>query len=296
MSSGARSTVSAGAQNAQNATVDPSRPRRPDESMSLLVDIATQALDPGYADAAARRADSGDADGPTRPRLAVVGVLAATLLVVIAAVQAHRHAPGAARSRDALVSQVRAQSRGIDQLQSRLDRLRSETTGLRDAALASSSAGERLSSRLAAEELAAGTLAVTGPGLRVTLDDSADGENQVLDRDLQSAVNALWAAGAEAVAVDGQRMTAQSAIRQAGQAILVNFEPVTAPYELEAVGDPVALETSFASSQAASRLRAYEQLYGLRFHYARADSLTLPPAPGLTLRYAHVATTPRSGP
>ena len=268
--------------------------------MSLLVDIATQALDPGYAEAAARRDSRGasGADGrqPKRPWLAVAGVLAATLLIVVAAVQAHRHAPGAARSRDALVAQVHAQSRQTASLQSRLDRLRTDTTELRDAALASSAAGKQLAGKLAAEELAAGTVAVTGPGLRVTLDDATDGRNRVLDRDLQAAVNALWAAGAEAIAVDGQRMTAQSAIRQAGEAILVNFQPVSAPYEIEAVGDPVALETRFGSSRTAGRLRAYEQLYGLRFGYSRAGTLTLPPAPGLTVRYAHVATTPRSGP
>jgi uncharacterized protein YlxW (UPF0749 family) len=263
--------------------------------MSLLVDIATQALDPGYAEAAARRSADTDARR-SGPWLAVAGVLAATLLVVIAAVQAHRHAPSAARSREALVAQVQADSHDVDQLQSRLDRLRTDTTTLRDVALASSAAGERLANRLAAQELAAGTLAITGPGLRVTLDDSTDGRNRVLDRDLQATVNALWAAGAEAIAVDGQRMTAQSAIRQAGEAILVNFEPVNAPYEVDAIGDPVLLETRFGSTGTASRMRTFEQLYGLRFHYERADSLRLPPAPGLTLRYAHVATTPRSGP
>lgn len=283
-SSGARSTT-------------PDRPRRPDESMSLLVDIATQALDPGYAAAAARRARTeATTERGSRPLLVVVGVLVATLLVVIAAVQAHRHAPSAARARDTLVGQVHAQSRSVDALQTRLNRLRAETADLRDASLASSTAGQRLARRLDAEEVAAGAAAVTGPGLRVTLDDSADGRNQVLDRDLQATVNALWAAGAESVAVDGQRMTAQTAIRQAGDAILVNFEPVFAPYDVDAIGDPVALETHFGSSRAASRLHAYTQLYGLRFHYARAATVTLPPAPGLALRYATVASTPRSGP
>ena len=265
--------------------------------MSLLVDIATQALDPGYAAAAARRGSPGTAgDRRARPWLAVVGVLVATLLVVIAAVQAHRRAPSAARAHDTLVAQVHAGSHRVDALQARLNLLRAETTDLRDAALTSTAAGKRLAGRLDAEEIAAGAAAMTGPGLRVTLDDSADGRNRVLDRDLQATVNALWAAGAEAVAVDGQRVTGQTAIRQAGDAILVNFEPVEAPYDVAAIGDPVSLETRFGSSRTAARLRAYIQLYGLRFDYARAATVTLPPAPGLALRYATVATTPRSGP
>ena len=274
------------------------RPHRPDESMSLLVDIATQALDPGYAAAAARRSGRGTAEEqrPRRPWLAVIGVLVATMLVVIAAVQAHRRAPSAARAHGALVAQVHSQSHRIDVLQARLNVLRAETADLRDAALTSTAAGKRLAERLDAEEVAAGAASVTGPGLRVVLGDSTDDRNRVLDRDLQATVNALWSAGAEAVAVDGQRITAQTAIRQAGDAILVNFEPVSAPYDVAAIGDPVALETRFGSSATAARLHAYIQLYGLRFHYARAATVTLPPAPGLALRYATVASTPRSGP
>lgn len=257
--------------------------------MSLLVDIATQALDPGYAEAAAARPAGPRQARGLRRLLAVLAVVAATLLVVVAAVQAHKRAPTAAKSRQRLLAQVEANTRGIGSLQQRLDRLRAATTDLRDGALASTAAGERIARRLDAEELAAGAVAVTGPGLHVTLDDAKEGRNRVLDTDLQAVVNALWAAGAEAVEVDGQRMTAQSAIRQAGEAVLVNFEPVSVPYDVDAVGDPVALETAFASSAAAGRLRSYEQLYGLRFDYHRADALRLPPAPGLTLRYAKVA-------
>src|SRR3954471_17163399 len=194
-----------------------SPPRRKDESMSLLVDIATQALEPGYADAARRRAqvpDPAETDPPgappkgatppgrrTGPALVVGTILAATLLIVIAAVQAHEGAPATARTRDALLRQVTHRDDAITALQDRLDTLRSRTTALRDAALASTRAGERLAGRLAAEELAVGTVAVTGPGLRVTLDDAqgADPANRVLDRDLQAVVNALWAAGAEAI-------------------------------------------------------------------------------------------------
>ena len=59
---------------------------------------------------------------------------------------------------------------------------------------------------------------------------------RVLDRDLQWLANALWALGAEAVAINGQRLTATSTIRTAGEAILVDFRPVTSPYEVAAIG------------------------------------------------------------
>jgi uncharacterized protein YlxW (UPF0749 family) len=280
--------------------------------MSLLVDIAMQSLDPGYAEAAASQARSvptgsasgepGGTAGPaTRrrgPWLSMGGVLAATLLIVVAGVQAHRHAPAASRTRQTLLDQVKSQTSAVADLQRRLGLLRDRTTGLRDRALATSSAGLALQRRLATEELVAGTVAATGPGLQVTLDDAPTGpgaDNRILDRDLQAVVNALWAAGAEAVAIGDQRLTGQSAIRQAGSAILVNFQPVSPPYVIQALGDPVQLETSFATSRTAARMRSYVQLYGLRFRYARSSSLRIAPAPGLTLRYAEPVAPHRSG-
>lgn len=218
-------------------------------------------------------------------------VVAATLLVVVAAVQAHRSAPAASRARDRLLAQVQARNAALATLQDRLDADRAATGRLQDLALASTSAGERLSARLAAEELAAGTTGVHGPGLLVTLDDAPQGTNRVLDHDLQTVVNALWAAGAEAIAVNDQRLTSESAIRQAGDAILVNFQPVAPPYDVQALGDPTGMDTAFGASPAAARMRAYVQLYGLRFGYSRESALSLPAAAGLTLRYARATTT-----
>ncbi|MDQ1697002.1 MAG: hypothetical protein QOJ03_2355 [Frankiaceae bacterium] len=267
---------------------------RADESMSLLVDIASSALDPGYADAAlhrlaAGRDDSGSGpDGGRRRWLTIGGVLAATLLIVIAGVQTHEQAPQALRARGALISQVERRTDAVTTLQHQLDGLRGQIAGLRAQVLASTAAGSSLAGRLATEELVAGTVAVSGPGLRVVLDDAqpAEASNRVLDRDLQGVVNALWAAGAEAVAVGNQRLTGQTAIRQAGSAILVNFQRVAPPYVVQAVGDAVDLETSFGVSRAAGRMRTLAQLYGLRFDVTRESSVRLPSAPGLTLRYA----------
>jgi uncharacterized protein YlxW (UPF0749 family) len=256
--------------------------------MSLLVDLSTEALDPGYAAAAARRRAAGE---PARPRWPLVGatVLAATLVVVVAAVQTRASAPAAARSRSALVAAVNEQSATVGRLERSLAALTAQQAALRDATLASTTAGAELARRIKADELALGTVAVSGPGLRVTLGDapaSGQGRNRVLDRDLQAVTNALWTAGAEAIAVNGQRLTAQSAIRQAGDAILVDFRPLVSPYVVTAVGSPVDLETQFGSSRTAARMRSYAQLYGLTFGYARAARLALPAAADATLHYA----------
>jgi uncharacterized protein YlxW (UPF0749 family) len=271
--------------------------------MSLLADIAGQALDPAYADAAARRvaANAGEpAHRPARRSLAMAGVLAATLLLVLAAVQTHRHSPSAARSRQTLLDQVHRQTASVTALEHRLGVLRDRTQALRDGLLQTTAAGAALAARLDAADLAAGTVAVAGPGLRVVVDDASGSGgrasgNQVLDRDLQSLVNALWAAGAEAIAIDDQRLTTQSAIRQAGSSILVNFEPVPRPYVITAIGNPVSMATSFGDSGAVARMRTYTQVYGLHFGFARAEALTVPRAPGLPLRYAKPVVGRRAG-
>lgn len=265
--------------------------------MSLLVDLSTDSLDPGYAEAAARKRAAGAAE---RQRWPLVGatVVAATLVVVIAAVQTRAGAPAAARSRAELIAAVDQQSATVARLERSIATLTAQQAALRDATLAETSAGAALSRRIAAEELALGALPVIGPGLRVTLGDASGtsgaggGRNRVLDRDLQQVINALWTAGAEAIAVNGERLTAQSAVRQAGDAILVDFRPLVSPYVVVAVGSPVDMETRFGASTTAARMRGYSQLYGLRFDYSRADHLSLPAAADATLRFARPVPAP----
>jgi uncharacterized protein YlxW (UPF0749 family) len=206
----------------------------------------------------------------------------------VAGVQPHQDAPAESRSRTTLVDRIQARGDRVAALQRRVGDLRASTGELRDRLLATSRAGDALSRRIATAELVAGTVAVHGPGLRVVLDDAPGGaaDNRVLDRDVQAVVNGLWAAGAEAVAINGQRLTGESAIRQAGGTILVNFEPVAAPYVIAAVGDPVDVETAFGAGPAAARMRNLEQLYGIRFDYERVAGLTLPAASGVALRHA----------
>jgi uncharacterized protein YlxW (UPF0749 family) len=115
--------------------------------------------------------------------------------------------------------------------------------------------------------------------------------SRVLDVDLQSVVNGLWSTGAEAVAVNGQRLTATSTIRAAGGAILVDFRPVTSPYEIVAIG-PEELAGRFAASGAADGARELVRRYGLSFGSEAAEDLRLPAAPGRGLRYAEPPPSP----
>jgi len=122
----------------------------------------------------------------------------------------------------------------------------------------------------AALAMQAGTVAMAGKGLEVNLRDSprqpagrADtGAFSIHDTDLQLVVNALFAAGAEAVAVNDSRLVATSPIRAAGATIVVNFRPLSPPYKVSAIG---ADRRAFESSEIARRFRRWTGLFGLGF-------------------------------
>jgi uncharacterized protein YlxW (UPF0749 family) len=183
---------------------------------------------------------------------------------------------------------VRHRTTDSDALAAQAARLRRQVSTLQDAALRSNSAGVAVAKQVAALQLASGVTPVTGPGLVVRLDDAPGADSQdadrggqagngrVLDRDLQDAVNGLWSAGAEAVAINGLRLSALTAIRSAGEAILVDYRPLSPPYTLRAIGDPGTLDAGFADSDAGRRLATYTSLYGLQLTAQRSSGQTLP--------------------
>jgi uncharacterized protein YlxW (UPF0749 family) len=130
----------------------------------------------------------------------------------------------------------------------------------------------------------AGLGPMEGPGLVVELRDSAEvprtrGEVldlRIQDVDIQLVVNALWAAGARAVAVNGRRITATTAIREAGGRVHVNLRPVSSPYRITALGDPDALGRGLGGSEIAEQLEVWTEVYGLGFSVRVEDALSVP--------------------
>lgn len=276
--------------------------------MSLLVDMMTNTLDEAYADAARRRALPVDGVGPpvvasgepgtARRVTAVVLVVALGLVTGTAAAQVRKRSSGGSGVRAGLIADVQRRTAQSDALAGQADRLRAQVARLRATALRSNAAGVTLAGQLADLELAVGVTPVVGPGLVVRLDDAPAGSSaaagrggqpgagRVLDRDLQDAVNGLWAAGAEAVAVNGLRLSALTAIRSAGAAILVDYRPLSPPYTVQAIGAPGELAAGFADGAAGRRLSSYVSVYGLQMLVRRSDALTLPGAGIPTLRLA----------
>ncbi len=225
---------------------------RPDASMSLLADLfAGRVADPGYAEAAARR----EPGAPPRPGRAGVflALLVVGLLLVVAGAQVRRSEPALQRQREPR-----------------------------------SDEGRRVRDALNRAGAAAAAQAVDGSALQVTIDDDPGGSvaGRIYDQDLQVLVNALWAAGARAIGVNGQRLTATTAIRTAGAAILVDYRPLTPPYVVTALGDPGSLGSGLAGSAAGDRFRMLHDRYRTRFDVHQEGEARLPAAEALRLRYA----------
>ncbi|MFA1236677.1 DUF881 domain-containing protein, partial [Klebsiella pneumoniae] len=125
-----------------------------------------------------------------------------------------------------------------------------------------------------------GTVAVTGPGVVVTVDDApgsqTDARDRVLDLDLQILVNGLWQSGAEAISVNGHRLSNLTAIRGAGEAITVDYRSLTRPYVIEAIGDRSRLRGAMTESPEVTTYTQYAQKYGLGLDQREVDVVKAP--------------------
>ena len=218
-------------------------------------------------------------------------VLAVVLgVVTVVAVSELRGPEQAASSPRALLErEITERTDDVGALAGSVEALSAEIAQIQADALAALNPG--LFARLEEYELAAGTRAVSGPGLAIVIDDgeSADPEDdeaRVQDVDLQIVANGLWAAGAEAIAINGHRLTSLSAIRGVGQAIQVDLTPLLAPYRVEAIGDVRKMQTAFARSPAANHLAFLSGTYGIAATTTAQEQLELAGSGSATLRHA----------
>jgi uncharacterized protein YlxW (UPF0749 family) len=268
---------------------DTPRPDLPDQVVMPLLDrIVRQSLDEDYQVAAARKAHSRQAasgnrppTAPTpsgRPRQVAAAVMAVFgVIVAIAAVQTSRNAPEANASRASLIEQIQARRDNVAALQQRLERLRNSTTDLRAALAQAEADGQVLSARIERLEARTGLAPVSGAGLRITVDDAPDGDvtQQVRDSDLAILVDGLWNAGAEAISVNGKRLTNLTAFDNVGPAIHIGIMPLSPPYTILVVGDPDTLAADLLESTFGQQWYSLVDSLGFVFDTKR-ESVTLP--------------------
>lgn len=182
-------------------------------------------------------------------------------------------------------------------LASQVDALDDEIARLSASAPAAPGVDEDLARRSA---VAAGTMAVSGPGVSVMLDDAPRDATYpasirpddlvVHQQDIQAVVNALWAGGAEAMTLQGQRVTATSAFRCAGNILLLHGRVYSPPYVVEAVGDPQRLRDALDRSEKIDLYKQYVDAVNLGWAVEDHARLDLPRYEGaLELEYARPA-------
>ncbi|MFC9916147.1 DUF881 domain-containing protein [Streptomyces sp. NPDC059862] len=280
-------------------------PARPDASMSLLTNVMDHSLDDGYAEAAARKQAAG-AEGVPRTLRAKLGLAAglvlAALVVTVGAAQARVAAPVVAKEREELIDRIDRETAAADALESDVDKLRDDVSARQREALKQSGGGDQTN----LVGILSGATEVHGPGVKLVVNDAKESAvggdsdprgtsgfsdtGRVRDRDMQRVVNGLWESGAEAVSINGQRLTALSAIRAAGDAILVDNRPLVPPYTVLAVGDGKQLSTRFQNSADGLYLHALQENFGIRTSISVEDDVRLPAAPSVIVRTAEPIT------
>ncbi|ACQ80358.1 protein of unknown function DUF881 [Beutenbergia cavernae DSM 12333] len=270
--------------------------------MTLLVEVMEHPLDPAYEDAARRRV-TGERERSRGLERALVGVLAVALGVgvVVAARDLRAPAEVTTEARTVLIEEIQTRSGENDVLAETNVDLAAEISDLQEAALERSD--PQLVAQLQRLGVASGSSPVHGPGLVIGLTDSDRAlaepdehpEERVQDADLQVVVNGLWAAGAEAITINGTRVTAISAIRTAGQAILVDLVPLSPPYEVAAIGNTQDLRTRLARTPAAGHLAVLRDQYGIGTSVTVHNDLRMSGASPASLSYAQPVGTTQGG-
>ncbi len=178
-------------------------------------------------------------------------------------------------------AEIDRQTAELAALRARVERLNRLIAGRDDEVRAAQVEGQQ-------GELSAGLVALAGPGLEVTLDDAprpADGslpngaraDDVVIHQsDVQAVVNALWAAGADGVAVMGQRLIATSAVRCVGNTLLLQGRTYSPPFVVTAIGDVPAMRTALAASKDVEVFRLAVDRFGLTFRLRDRAELVLP--------------------
>lgn len=273
--------------------------------MSLLTNVMDHSLDEGYAEAAARRQADGAGGLPKTLRAKVglaAGLVLAALVVTVGAANARLAAPVVAKERQELIDRIERETAAADKLENGVDTLRADVSARQRAAL-KKDGGEQAD----LVSILSGATDVHGPGVKLVVNDAkeastgGDGTNpretsgfsdtgRVRDRDMQRVVNGLWESGAEAISVNGQRLTALSAIRAAGDAILVDNKPLVPPYTVLAVGDGQRLSTRFQNSADGLYLHALQENYGIRTGISVEADVRLSAAPSVIVRTAEPRT------
>jgi len=182
------------------------------------------------------------------------------------------------------------------ELKENIGRVREQLDEYRRELAANTEMLREINAELERQKMMAGLLAVEGPGVLVTLDDSsirsaaADSTDFLIhEYDLRDVVNLLWLAGSEAIAVNDERIVATTSIYCVGSTVMVNDTRLSPPYLIQAVGNSVVQEDVLSNPAYLREIKQRAELYGVQFKVNRIGTLTLPAYKGgFPIHYAQL--------
>jgi uncharacterized protein YlxW (UPF0749 family) len=224
---------------------------------------------------------------------AVALIMAALGFLVVAQIRAGRvfrtQVQVPTRNVYALATLLREEREARLGLETQVTDLRRKLEAYERTASEGRSLAEAMGRELETLRIALGLKAMRGPGVVVRVADpktQPKGSNPVVVsyQDIVAVVNELWAAGAEAIAVNGQRLTATTGLSQVSGTVVVNLQRLTGPFDIVAIGDPATLEGALnIRGGLLDGLRAL----GLTITITRRDGLTVPAYKGsITFEHA----------
>lgn len=235
-------------------------------------------------------------------RSAVVLVAAAAGVLFAASAQTAKGTDLRSSGRSRLTELIAAQQRRVEAMDATATRLRAQVEQTTEQAASGNSRIAELRDENAALGLPVGLAALRGPGLTVSLDDAPrlePGEQRqgnptpndlvVHEQDVLAVINALWAGGADAVSVMGERIVATSAVRCVGNTLLLHGAVYSPPFVVAAIGDPDRLTAALDESSGVRLFRYFVKAHDLGYRTERAGDLAMPAYDGaLQLTHSEV--------
>ena len=182
---------------------------------------------------------------------------------------------------------IRAENHDVATSAERVRQLQSEVDRLSAAAAPGDSRVQDLTGQAAALAAGAGTQAVHGPSLTVSLDDAhrtaaslpkpyGPDDIVVHQQDVQGVVNALWAGGAEAMMIQDQRVISTSAVRCVGNTLLLQGRVYSPPYVITAIGDQERMRKALQGDPQVQIYREWVSAVGLIYDVTSEADRTFP--------------------
>lgn len=273
------------------------RPQLEDDSLRLIDDLTNRPMDPMFSDSRLdKRPKSAFRVWSTRVIVFIICIAVGFSGSIIVQIL---HTDPRKEIRSSLAKELTQQTKHLNTLNSEVSSLRVKVEN-QSKKLANTTKDDTLTY----DEMATGTIPVTGPGIMLTIanplaanSDTTSGSlpresssniRVVTDGDLQVFIQILWQAGAEAISINGYRLGVQTSVRTAGQTILVGVNQVQSPYKIQAIGDASALASAVGEK---SQRSLYTTLKGAGIYpqITTSKSITLEAASSSDISYAERA-------